>query len=180
LFILSEFEWKSTAIEPLDHDEIPEHDETPDHDGTPQGHKSPHLLGKLNLEITLTKRLPPIYRGGEWERSRMVNAGSLTDEAFRPKKFTVRIEQGKFDEPAHVIFGNDSIPKYLTWSRRLVFNISPYPPSSEWKETRWKSRSGLSYWDCKEFVSKSPEMEESRARRAAAEKAATAEKAAAG
>jgi hypothetical protein len=169
LFILSEFEWKSTGIKPLDYDE------TPDHDETPQGHKSPHLLGQLNLEITLTKRLPPSARGGEMERNGMVNGGSLTDDAFRSKKFTVRIEQGKFVLPADIknypelpaIVGDKSISRFLSWTRRLVFDISPYPPESEWKETRWKVKSENWCWDLKEFVGKSPEMKRAAAERAA-------------
>lgn len=148
--ILSEFEWKSTAIEPLDYSQ------------TPQGHQSPHLLGQLNIEITLTKRLPPFVRKHH-EKNTMVNGGSLTDDAFQPKSFTVRIEQGSFITPARLKneFAHIGPHENLTWTKRLVFNTSPYPPESEWKETwkeNWKEPDGCNYWDCKEFVAHSPEV----------------------
>lgn len=140
--ILSEFEWKSTAIEPLDDSQ------------TPQGHQSPYLLGQLNIEITLTKRLP-LFARKTHEKNTMVNGGSLTDDAFRPKLFTVRIEQGNFSTPAFNLFAYLGPSRALTWTKRLVFNTSPYPPESEWKETwkeDWKEPDGCNYWDCKEFV----------------------------
>ena len=153
--ILSEFEWKSTAIEPLDDNQ------------TPQDHQSPHLLGQLNLEITLTKRLPPFARKRH-EENTMVNGGSLTDDAFQPKSFTVRIEQGNFSTPARLNdeFAHLDHSRDLTWTKRLVFNTSPYPPESEWKETwkeLWKVSDGHNYWDCKEFVGQYLEGKKSRA-----------------
>jgi hypothetical protein len=91
------------------------------------------------------------------ERNPMVNGGSLTDDAFQPKIFTIRIEQGIFELPATVTY--DSKPYGLKWTRRLVFDISPYPPVYEWKKTKWNRESGVWFWDFKEFVGKSPEVE---------------------
>jgi hypothetical protein len=147
--ILSEFEWKSTAIEPLDDNQ------------TPQSHHSPHFLGYLNLEITPTERLPPFARKNH-EKNTMVNGGSLTDDAFQPKSFTVRIEQSYFSTPAHLKneFTHLGPNRDLSWTRRLVFNTLPYPSESEWEETwkeLWKEPDGRSYWDCKEFVAYSLE-----------------------
>jgi len=153
--ILSEFEWNSTAIEHLDDNQ------------TPQGHQSPHLLGQLSLEITLTKRLPPFARK-KHEKNTMVNEGSLTGDAFQPKSFTVRIEQGNFSTPARLKneFAHLGSDRDLTWTKRLVFDTSPYPPESEWKETwkeLWKEPDGRNYWDCKEFVGHYLERQKSRA-----------------
>lgn len=151
--ILLEFEWKSTAIEPLDDNQ------------TPQDPQSPHLLDQLNIEIALTDRLPPFARKYH-EKDTMINGGSLTDDAFQPKSFTVRIEQGNFllpilltNESANLSPGRGSTRQ--NWTKRLVFNTSPYPPESEWKETwkeLWKEPEGFNYWDCKEFVADSPEV----------------------
>jgi len=111
--------------------------------------KSPHLLGQLNLEITLTKRLPFFARNTEMERYPIVNEGSLTDDAFRPKSFNVRIEQGNFSTPAHIgsEFAHLGPSSDLRWAMRLIFDPSPYPPESEWKDTY-----GCHFWDFKEFV----------------------------
>jgi len=98
----------------------------------------------------------------------MVNGGSLTDDAFQPKSFTVRIEQGNFSTPARLKheFAHLGPNRDLTWTKRLVFNTSPYPPESEWKETwkeLWKEPDGRNYWDCKEFVAHYLEGKKSRA-----------------
>jgi hypothetical protein len=162
LFILSEFEWKSTAIEPLDDTQTPQGNQSPhllgesvDDNQTPQDQQSPHLLGQLNLEITLIQRLPPSSRKFH-AKNTMVNGGSLTDDAFQPKSFTARIEQGNFSTPAHI----NSSDRH--WTKRLVFNTSPYPPESEWKESwreLWTMDEGNNYWDCKAFVADSPKLD---------------------
>jgi hypothetical protein len=90
----------------------------------------------------------------------MVNGGCLLDGAFQPKSFTVRIEQGKFSPPGHIddVFARD--PRY---TKRLVFNKSPYPPESEWKESwreDWTMPEGQNWWDYKEFVGDSPRVKE--------------------
>ena len=157
--LLSEFEWKITAVESPDDGQTTQ-DQTKQ-DQTTQDHQSPHILGQLNLEITLTKRLPPFARKRH-EKNPLMNAG-LTDDAFQPKSFTVRIEQGNFSTPGRLLL-NDRLLKETghvstdidsTWTKRLVFNKSPYPPESEWKEDwkeDWKLPDGENYWDFKEFV----------------------------
>ncbi|KAL9087744.1 MAG: hypothetical protein Q9165_006511 [Trypethelium subeluteriae] len=59
----------------------------------PTQSKTPRLLGQLDLEITLTKRLPPKWATSILSQSSLVNEHSLEDDAFRPKLFVVRIEQ---------------------------------------------------------------------------------------
>jgi hypothetical protein len=117
------------------------------------------LLGQINLNITLTKRLPAWAQKSS-RKFPFANEGSLTDDAFQPKSFTVRIEEGDFEIPskawvpskrAHLSSGKLS----LDYKRRLVFDKSPYPPKSEWK----KGSHGKDLWDFKEFVSKCPQVE---------------------
>jgi hypothetical protein len=117
------------------------------------------LLGQINLNITLTKRLPAWAQKSS-RKFPFANEGSLTDDAFQPKSFTVRIEEGDFEIPsqawvpskfAHLHSGRPS----LKFTRRLVFDVSPYPPKSEWK----KGSHGKDLWDFKEFVGKSPQVE---------------------
>jgi hypothetical protein len=48
------------------------------------------------------------------------------------------------------------------YTKRLVFDISPYPPESEWKDRWsevWLMPEGENYWDEKEFVNDSPSLE---------------------
>ncbi|RFU26025.1 hypothetical protein B7463_g10310, partial [Scytalidium lignicola] len=140
--ILATIKWKATAIEPLNHNQIS------------QDQQSPHLLGQLNLEITLTKDLPSWAQNGLHAKNPMLNGGALTDDAFQPKSFLVRIEQGKFATPANIEVGF-SPDCDANYTKRLVFNRSPYPPESEWKEAwkeDWLDFEGHNWWDCKEFV----------------------------
>jgi hypothetical protein len=91
----------------------------------------------------------------------MVNAGSLEDGAFQPRLFAVRIEQGLFEPPAATRSRSKGFycaEPDLHYTRRLVFDPSPYPPESQWKRTRWFS-SNVAYWEWKEFVGKSPRVE---------------------
>jgi len=78
--------------------------------------------------------LPPNRKDG------LSKANLLTEDAFLPKLFNIQIETGNFLLPADV--GDQVVPSlvpsltgskpYLKWSRRLIFDISPYPPQSEW------------------------------------------------
>ncbi len=50
-----------------------------------------------------------------------------------------------------------------SWTKRLVFDKSPYLPEAEWKKSWtgfWKVDDGNNPWDFKEFVGHSPELEE--------------------
>jgi hypothetical protein len=146
-FILSQFEWKSTIVESTDK--------------TPENEHSPHLLGVLNLEITITNRLPP-HAQETHARNTMVNSGSLLDDVFLPKSFTVRIEQGAFVLPGSTIDSltetselvqqnYEPVPRFR---KRLVFDKSPYPRESEWKDS-WKENWMMpdwNIWECTEFV----------------------------
>jgi hypothetical protein len=157
-FILSEFEWKNISIKPLNDNKAPQDDNQ-----TPQGDQSLHLLGELNLEITLTGRLPS-YAQKFLEKNTMVNRGCLLDDAFQPRSFTLRIEQGNFSPPGHI---NDVFTWKKGYTKRLVFDKPPYPPESEWKEDwkeDWTVDKGHNWWDYNEFVSDNPRVKEMVAR----------------
>jgi hypothetical protein len=131
--ILSEFEWK--AIESLYHDKTPV--------ASPiNSSEEPQLLGQLTLEITLTKR-PPQYVGFQLPfGSPIANEGSLKDDVFQPKLFTVRIEQGNFIIPVRIGKRQSELARAngpnrffdLRSAIRIVFDPSPYPPANGWKD----------------------------------------------
>jgi hypothetical protein len=77
--------------------------------------------------------------------SPITNEGSLKDDAFRPKLFTIRIEQGNFVLPAAIgkrptklgpahCLNRWRDPRSSRSAMRLLFDPSPYPPANEWKE----------------------------------------------
>jgi hypothetical protein len=143
--ILAEFEWKVTTITPLDQ--------------AYKDSKSPHLISQLNIEITLTKHLSPDPKK-ELE-SRHIH---VTDDAFRSKSFNIRIEQGNFALPEDLLCNGSNVATRYT--KRIVFDTSPYPPEPEWKESwleGWKEPEGRNYWDEKEFVNYNPSLDEFRA-----------------
>lgn len=114
------------------------------------------LLGQLDLDMTLSKQLPKWTEGSTLKTSTMVNEHSLTDDAFRPKSYAVRIEKGNFVEPSSIGFlPNSDKPRFAI---RLLFDKSPYPPRSEWKTPDGGPDTG-EFWDHVEFVSRcSPDL----------------------
>lgn len=147
--ILSEFTWKETTTAlsaPTDYTQ-------PSRNGD-----SSQLIGQFNIEITLSKRVP------NWakmlRKSDIVNGGSLEDEAFLPKSFGVRIEQGHFAVPCEDRCSTPGSKVARDYTRRLVFDRAPYPPTSEWKDdmkNMWYVEEGqVGLTDANEFVSYSP------------------------
>ncbi|KAI9770644.1 MAG: hypothetical protein M1839_003093 [Geoglossum umbratile] len=150
-WIAAELEWKS--IEPLDRVESPGQIVEI---ASATRNKSPRLLGQLNLEITLAKRLPRRVQSSNLSKSTIINELGLIDDAFRPKSYTIRIEKGNFTEPCYIRFSSSHRPRFAL---RLVFDESPYPPRSEWREPEGGPDGGQ-FWDHKEFVGRSsPELE---------------------
>lgn len=112
-------------------------------------------LGQLDLEITLTKQLPEGTESSILSQSTMINGRALTDDAFLPKSFAVKIEQGNFIEPCVIGFPASDRPRFAL---RLLFDKSPYPPRSEWKQPEGGPDGGQ-FWDHREFVSReSPDL----------------------
>ncbi|KAF3066461.1 hypothetical protein GL218_09007 [Daldinia childiae] len=151
VWIAAEFEWRSVEPprDPSRSTEVPSQVAS----GAPG--KGPQPLGQLNLEITLTKRLPETVKHSILSKSTMVNEKSLTDEAFYPKLYTVRIEKGNFVEPCYIGYPSSDKPRFAL---RLLFDKSPYPPRSGWKRPE-EGPDGGQFWDHVEFVGRiSPEL----------------------
>lgn len=142
----AELEWRSI--------ELPRHPsqtvEIPGQVTSAAQNKNPKLLGQLDLEITLTKRLPQRGESSILAKSTMINERSLTDDAFRPKSYTIRIEQGNFIEPCYIGYSSSDRPRFALC---LLFDKSPYPPRSEWRKPEGGPDGGQ-FWDHVEFVSR--------------------------
>ncbi|KUI54664.1 hypothetical protein VP1G_02057 [Cytospora mali] len=151
-WIAMETEWKRLEMSE------PSGDETATENARSKG--GPRLLGKLELAVTLMKRLPQKLDKQPGARGYVLNERGLTDDAFQPKKYTITIEKGNFVEPCYIGASSSVSRRYAL---RLLFDISPYPPRSEWKRPEGGPDSGH-FWDIKEFVSReSPELKEGRA-----------------
>ncbi|KAI1460603.1 hypothetical protein F4805DRAFT_369147 [Annulohypoxylon moriforme] len=144
IWILAELEWKSIKP-PHGPSQIVEF---PGQVSNNTWNKGPQLLGQLDLEITLLKQLSKRAKGTIVEKNTLVNEGSLTDDAFRTRQFTVRFEKGNFLEPV-------CTDPNLDWryELRLLFDKSPYPPRSQWKEPE-QGPDSCQFWDMIEFVSR--------------------------
>jgi hypothetical protein len=85
----------------------------------------------------------------------------FTDDAFRPKSYSVRIEKGNFIEPCYI--GSSGPPEATAvslyrprYALRLVFDKLPYPHDVSGGSRR---EAGGQFWDHKEFVGRSsPEL----------------------
>ena len=111
--------------------------------------KRPHLLAQFGMELTLTKRRTRPFQSGPLQHGR-INECCLTDDAFRPKTYTIRLEQGNFMTPAHA---RHRMENALTerYALRLLFDKSPYPPRHEWKEPDGGPDANQ-FWEWKEFA----------------------------
>ncbi|KAJ8121920.1 hypothetical protein O1611_g9976 [Lasiodiplodia mahajangana] len=147
-WILAEFEWKS--IEPQDNGSSGAsaglgHTTAIKHDSS-----QPERLGQLDLEITLTRRLAG--RARRWAEAHPSTAEqmnkNLTGDAYQPKSYNVRIERGNFIQPCYAGYQNSDMERY---SLRLLFDKSPYPPRSEWRDPQGAPDEGK-FWDLVEFV----------------------------
>jgi len=77
-----------------------------------------------------------------------LNKQTLTEDAFLPKLYKIKIEKRHFVEPSYIRFDT----KYKArFALRILFDISPYPSRSEWREPQGGPDDGK-IWDYKEFV----------------------------
>lgn len=108
----------------------------------------PHLISQFDIGLTLAKRRIPRMRGPETQRWR-INESLLTDDAFLPKTYTVRLEKGNFLTPYDAkLPGEDQYtPRFAL---RLEFDRSPYPPRHEWKEPGG-APDAMEMWEWKGF-----------------------------
>jgi hypothetical protein len=86
----------------------------------------------------------------------MITELALTDDAFRPEQYTIRIEKGNFIEPCYVGSSSSYRPRFAL---RLVFDKPPYPPRSKGRKPE-QGPDDSQFWHHKEFVGRSsPELE---------------------
>jgi hypothetical protein len=151
-WIAAQTEWKSIEARDSSHGHVAEIETTA------QNNKGPQLLGQLRLEITLTKRLPQRVESSILSKSTIINERSLTDDAFRPKSFTVTLEKGNFIEPCYIGYLSASSDK-PRFALQLLFDHSPYPPRCEWKKPEGGPDGGQ-FFHHKQFVSRlSPDLD---------------------
>jgi hypothetical protein len=104
----------------------------------------PRLINEFNIEITFTRHLSP----SNPEKTIESQYIHVTNNALQPKSFNIRIEEGNFLLPEDLSWTGPSAE--TPYTKRLVFDKSPYPPESEWKESWtkcWKEPEGKNYWD---------------------------------
>ncbi|PYH49896.1 uncharacterized protein BP01DRAFT_8864 [Aspergillus saccharolyticus JOP 1030-1] len=80
---------------------------------------------------------------------RHINEALLTEKAFEPKAFTLRLERGSFltqHDRTGDIYGDD----HLEMGLRLTFDRSPYPQPDEWREMT-SSLQAHKMWEWNEF-----------------------------
>ena len=111
------------------------------------------MLSQFDIELTLTKRLLPHYRDHQIYAG--INETFIKEAAFLPKNFSIRLEHGRFDEPAYKnwCLWKNSRPFFYQpelFAFRLVFDKSPYPPLDEWKGAKGAAES-LRWPEIKEF-----------------------------
>ncbi|PWY92958.1 hypothetical protein BO94DRAFT_622184 [Aspergillus sclerotioniger CBS 115572] len=101
------------------------------------------------ITLTLTKCLIP---GSHIPPHIRINEALLTDEAFRPKTYTVRLDKGTFITQHDVTYATRKYDA-ARYFHRLVFDKSPYPPPEEWKEMS-ASLEAFRVWEWTEFCSR--------------------------
>ncbi|OBT69628.1 hypothetical protein VE03_00730 [Pseudogymnoascus sp. 23342-1-I1] len=140
IWIAAEFEWKSQGMESLD--------QVVDISTIGGTRTDPHRISQFDIELTLMKRRIPRMRGLETQRWR-INESLLTDAAFLPKTYTVRLEKGNFLTPYDAMLPEEDqyTPRFAL---RLAFDKSPYPPRHEWKEPGG-APDAMKMWEWKDF-----------------------------
>lgn len=114
------------------------------------GSKVPQTLGEVKLEINLLKGLPHHMRDSIPTKHTAINELGLTDDAFRPKLYSIRIEKGNFKTPSYIGYEEPFWPRC---ELRLLFDVSPYPPEHEWRDPS-RGASDCPFWAHKEFVAR--------------------------
>ncbi|KAI1843494.1 hypothetical protein JX266_010320 [Neoarthrinium moseri] len=108
----------------------------------------------FDIQITLTTRVHPYLRESR-QHYTLLNEQALTSAAFQPKTYTIRLEEGRFDEPATPWVNS---PPFLhrppKFALRLSFDKSPFPPLEEWREEAKFAAEQCRFWEYKEFADK--------------------------
>jgi hypothetical protein len=136
VWIAAEFNWKSQNPGSL----------AQTIDITDNAPESRSTLAQFNIELTLTKRRIPKIGDADMQRYR-INESLLTDGAFLPKMYTIKLEKGKF---LTSFDARDPVKDSPMFAVRLVFDKSPYPSREEWKEPVG-APDAMKFWEWTEF-----------------------------
>jgi len=138
IWIALDFQWKSIGVgQPV-----------ASATAATRSNKSPQLMGQLNIEITLLRRMPQEVQ--PWAKCVF---NELEDTAFQPKSYSIRIEKGHFVRWCEA--GSKSPSRFRL---RLLFDKSPFPPREEWMKPEGGPDSSQ-FWNITEFVSREdPEL----------------------
>jgi len=99
--------------------------------------------------MTLTKRRIPKLGHAEMHKY-CIDESLLTDDAFQPQTYTIRLEKGNFILPHDSLLSNES--KYNSrYALRLAFDKSPYPPQPMWTKPG-HGPDAMKMWEWKDFV----------------------------
>ncbi|PYI00456.1 hypothetical protein BO78DRAFT_381023 [Aspergillus sclerotiicarbonarius CBS 121057] len=108
-------------------------------------------IADFPITLTLTKHAIPNSHIPQHTR---INESLLTDEAFRPKTYVVRLEKGTFLTQHDVMYA-DRKWDAGRYALRLVFDRSPYPAREEWRrEVVGGGLEACRVWEWTEFCSR--------------------------
>ena len=142
VFIAAEFNWKPLRPESFD--------QAINMSSIGGSRNSPSLVSQFDIELTLAKRCIPSLRGPEEQKWALMHEAQLTDAAFLPRTYALRLEKGNFVAPSNHPFGWEPMATQR-YALRLSFDPSPYPPRNEWKKPE-RGPDAMKMWDWKEFV----------------------------
>ncbi|KAI1861846.1 hypothetical protein JX265_009349 [Neoarthrinium moseri] len=141
-FIAAGFDWELKRPESLNH--IVDLNQIDERRGT--------LLSQFEVELTLTTRVHPRLQETR-HLCTLLNEQALTDGAFLPKFYTIRLEYGRFDDPSTSWMHDPPAlyrpPKYAL---RLLFDKSPFPAREEWNDEARFPAEQCRFWDMREFA----------------------------
>ncbi|KAI0598769.1 hypothetical protein F4775DRAFT_554264 [Biscogniauxia sp. FL1348] len=141
LYVAAEFDWKpQPSSQALDSVINPDTNQA--------------LLAEYNLELTLTKRRIPSL-GNTSTEGAQINEAHLTDAAFVPKTYTIRLEKGRFP-----VSRNVSVWANWWYGLRIVFDKSPFPPLEEWQGKATSTVEGNKFYDRVDFYDQELEVTE--------------------
>ncbi|OOF93086.1 hypothetical protein ASPCADRAFT_132800 [Aspergillus carbonarius ITEM 5010] len=117
--------------------------------------RPPQTVCEFSVEITYTTRRPTEFNN---RNMRMLNEGTLTAQAFRPKTFQIRLEHGRFFTQWET--QRTGVPRWShPYAWRLVFDRSPYPPREEWTMAWGDGMLDFQrFWERTEFCGRNSEL----------------------
>ena len=144
IWIAAEIEWKLLSPGAAEQDIDTSNENDPREKYNWAKNQKAVQVAKVDVEITLTKR-----RISTISEKPKINELLLTDEAFLPKQYTLRLEKGVF-HPYEL--EKLRIPEWSpTFGLRLTFDKSPYPTREEWKKPEG-APDAFKFWEWTMFL----------------------------